>query len=229
MAGADPATDFEAWASLAARLRERPSSERARLLHELGLTPTWDGIHEAWSRALNDDIVNRRMERPNRYLEICAAEQRARASAPGDFREALMPAASPPVPVPAQSQTLPIGAFGAALPAPAADFRASLLPRTAISAPVAGQEQTLTNLDAGGILASANAATGLVEGWPVERWAEHCAALARAASWKEAEARWVELGVENPADRAWVESKWAARLAAAPQLYERFRVVVSRG
>jgi hypothetical protein len=65
--------DFELWARLAARLRLASEAHRAAILEGQGLADRWTAIHEIWSRVLVEDIAAGRMERPNRYLELCRA------------------------------------------------------------------------------------------------------------------------------------------------------------
>jgi hypothetical protein len=77
IASLNVAEDFEAWASLAARLRVATVQERRTLLGELGLEATWEAIHEGWARALNEEIAAGRLERPERYLALCATEASA--------------------------------------------------------------------------------------------------------------------------------------------------------
>ncbi|MBM4376136.1 MAG: hypothetical protein FJ095_13720 [Deltaproteobacteria bacterium] len=71
------AEDFEAWASLAARLRVASTVERQTLLATAGLASSWESLHEAWAAQLNAEIASGALERPNRYLALCA-EQEAR-------------------------------------------------------------------------------------------------------------------------------------------------------
>ncbi|MBM4359057.1 MAG: hypothetical protein FJ096_13210 [Deltaproteobacteria bacterium] len=68
------AHDFEAWASLAARLRVASAQERRMLLRDAGLETTWDATHEGWARTLNAEIAAGQLERPERYLARCAEE-----------------------------------------------------------------------------------------------------------------------------------------------------------
>ncbi len=72
MSGPDVVNDFEAWATISARLYGKSEGERRQLLAELQLTEVWDNANLAWARALADDIVDMRLHRPQRYAEICA-------------------------------------------------------------------------------------------------------------------------------------------------------------
>ncbi|MSP25540.1 MAG: hypothetical protein EXR75_10320 [Myxococcales bacterium] len=242
----DVANDFETWAQVAARLRGRSASEREQLLHELGLTQAWGGVHEAWSHALNEDITERRMDRPNRYVEICAAEQHARSSekvAPKNFSHALMPPTTPSQPARNQMVTMQVSNASpaphspgpsapprpSATPGAGSDFRAAFGPRVPVVAPLGDQERTVTRLDVTALRASAEAAKAAVTNFSVEDWGNHCASLRRATSEADRERAWAAIGIVGPGDQHWVHSTWVEKLTADPALYERYCAVLQRG
>jgi len=68
----DVVNEFEAWAAVSAKLIGKSDDERQRLLAEWELTRVWHNANDAWARALASDIVDMRLERPQRYAEICA-------------------------------------------------------------------------------------------------------------------------------------------------------------
>jgi hypothetical protein len=71
----DVANDFDAWAHVAALVRQRSVEERVTLLRDLGIDhATWRELNEDWARLLNEDIAAGRMDRPRRYAQICRDE-----------------------------------------------------------------------------------------------------------------------------------------------------------
>lgn len=92
--------DFDVWANLSARLRVCSIEQRRALLVANGLEERWERIHEAWARVLNQEIAAGKLERPERYLALCAREEQlgppraAAATLPGllsDDDEDAMP------------------------------------------------------------------------------------------------------------------------------------------
>ncbi len=75
MSGPDVVNDFEAWARVSAELADRGEDERPQFLHALGLSAVWRNANAAWGRAIASDIVEMRMDRAQRYAEICAEVQ----------------------------------------------------------------------------------------------------------------------------------------------------------
>lgn len=72
MSELDVVNDFEAWATVSARLIHKNAAQRELLLARLGLTLVWKNANDAWSNALAHDIVDMRLQRAQRYAEICA-------------------------------------------------------------------------------------------------------------------------------------------------------------
>src|SRR5690606_24477653 len=76
--GEDSADDidvaFEQWALASARLLRRTVIERAQVLSECEFTASWQSIDEHWYEALVQDIDSGRLERLDRFMEICADE-----------------------------------------------------------------------------------------------------------------------------------------------------------
>jgi hypothetical protein len=81
---ARPALDFEAWAALSFRLLGATEEEKAAAAGALGLTiEAWTRLDEAYLRALSDDLIAGRMERPALYRAACQAEMARRQEAAG--------------------------------------------------------------------------------------------------------------------------------------------------
>lgn len=79
---------FEAWAHVAARVRKRTREEQQKILGGLGIGAEWDSVHETWSKRLNEDILANRMDRPQRYAQICREEQERRRRTGGAAADA---------------------------------------------------------------------------------------------------------------------------------------------
>ena len=127
----DVERDFEAWAVVAARLRQRSTQEKRAILDAEGIAEaTWSRINEAWAKVLNDDIAASRMDRPYRYAELCKAELARRNSTP--------PAPPPSTPPPATTPSTPPPPGRAPRP----DFRDSVTPPAKPPAPRSRQMKT---------------------------------------------------------------------------------------
>ena len=73
--------DFEGWAHLAARLRERTPAEQQQILASYNLADgSWRALHERWAKKLNGEIAAGMMTRPLRYAAICAADLATRST-----------------------------------------------------------------------------------------------------------------------------------------------------
>ena len=143
----DPAADFESWAQLAARLRLLDEGQQRALLAEHQLADSWASIHESWSRELNEDIAAGRMERPQRYAQLCREARHGRADGPpGALAPPLPPGAPAPPPPPgaAQRQPPPPPARGSRGSGSASDFRQDLTPDHRPELPNLSQDETIT-------------------------------------------------------------------------------------
>jgi hypothetical protein len=171
------ADDFEAWASFAARLRVVTEPERRNLLEASGLAATWDALHETWAARMNAEIAAGRLDRPTRYLELCAREEaraplRATVTLVGADAEALgralpfggggTPTSTPPTP--RTSTTESAAAFFAGLRASSAKPIPSSIEGRAITMMVAAPVVPAMNdeRDAATLPAPAAAADGAV-------------------------------------------------------------------
>lgn len=69
----DVVNDFEAWAKVSSMLIHKDEAAQATLLARLDLADVWQNANAAWAKALADDIVDMRLDRAQRYAEICAS------------------------------------------------------------------------------------------------------------------------------------------------------------
>ena len=88
--------DFDAWASLSARLRGQGAEAIASTLQSLGLSEHWPRADAYWRAVLIEDIADGRHERPRRYHQLCQ-------SAAGSARRQAEPAPSVAQPPASQS------------------------------------------------------------------------------------------------------------------------------
>jgi hypothetical protein len=72
MSRPDVVNDFEAWATVSAKLIGKTDEEGRELLARMDLTLVWKNANDAWAKALAGDIVDMRLHRAQRYAEICA-------------------------------------------------------------------------------------------------------------------------------------------------------------
>jgi hypothetical protein len=68
----DVVNDFEAWATVSSRLFGKSVTAQKELLTELRVDEVWRYANLAWARAIAADIVEMRLDRAQRYAEICA-------------------------------------------------------------------------------------------------------------------------------------------------------------
>lgn len=216
-------SDFEAWAHVAARLRQRSTVEQHAILAELGLVDVWEAIHEQWAGLLNCDIAAAQLERPARYAAICRDEmarrqlhpevgERYAAEPAGDFREQLAPRADSPLkPASDQQHTLTAAHQVPGLE----DFRDHLTPRDAAPPrPKSDQRRTHKTLERPS-LSSALLAKQAATEWSVVQYAELCAALESA---DDQNAEWTARGFVDTESRAYVQTQWGRRFEADPPL-----------
>ncbi len=78
----DVENDFEAWATVAAKLLKRSPVEQRRILTELELVYLWPQANDQWSAVLAQDFVDERDTRSRRYCVICAEEMKRRRVGP---------------------------------------------------------------------------------------------------------------------------------------------------
>ncbi len=243
----DVANNFDDWAQVAARLRERSASERTAILVALGLNDGWAQHNEAWAKRLNQDIEAGRMELPTRYARICTEElSRRRKLRPDgvtqsnradDFRVKLTPPAAATEPLPDQLHTLSEEELARVLKAyqqqaderVGGDFRERLTPaRLAPQPPQPGQLATQTGADRNALMASARKAR-LALSWSVEEYARLCIQLGQLAAGDE-QARaevWKKTGISCAEDQQFVVYEWNLRLAADTALKRRWLAFVS--
>ncbi len=249
----DVASNFDDWAQVAARLRERSANERNAILIALGLHDSWAAHNEAWAERLNVDIEAGRMELPTRYAQICAEElARRRKQRPdgvvpdereADFRAGLAPTAETTEPLRDQLRTLSQeelsrvltarqqeqAAVTAAAAPPGRDFRDRLTPsRMAPQPPKPGQLSTQTSADRNALMASARMARAALS-WTVEEYARLCVQLGQITPGDEDALAgvWQQTGISCEEDQKFVVHEWNLRLAADMALKRRWLAYVS--
>ena len=239
MAGApDVANDFEAWARVAALLRQCTPETTAAALREIGLdTAVWREVNEDWARLLNEDIAAGRMDRPQRYALICREEQtaqREQRSSAADFRDRLTPRKAP-MPASKQPDTLPglktgRAASRAHTPAktqdalPTNDFRQELSPvEDPLPRPLGGQLETAAGAR-GADLVEATRQANEAALWTLQRYAQLMADLSSRPD--EADEIWTGAGITNTQARPHVQRHWKRKMDASPTLLERYNALV---
>ena len=238
MAGVpDVASDFEAWAHVAALLRQRSAAKKAELLGELGLDEKiWSEVNEDWARLLNEDIAAGRMGRPSRYAAICREDlerrQQEQEMSSDDFRRKLTPGA-PPMPKSKQPDTAPgieeayattqrpnDGAVSAGAPPPPSDFRRELVPvEVELPRPVVGQVDTVAGAGGADLVAAAREANEAAL-WTVRRYAELVVELESRPD--DADETWAAAGISNPRARPHVRAHWQRKMKSDSALQEKF-------
>lgn len=81
--------EFDRWAQASAKLLRRSVIERAEALRDSGIANTWKEVDEFWYEALIQDIDSGRLERLNRYMEICRTEMEERLRSEGEVKSPL--------------------------------------------------------------------------------------------------------------------------------------------
>ncbi len=104
--GDDIDVDFEDWAVASSKLLRRSIADRAQALRDAGLASNWAEVDERWYEVLVQDLDTGRLDRLNRYMEICDEELRLRAEREGDASSPLTRIGGPlePVDEPAVSE-----------------------------------------------------------------------------------------------------------------------------
>jgi len=227
---------FEAWASLAARLRGQPVVVQKAILAEVPLTlEAWQARNETWAKRLNDDIARGTLVRPARYAQLCRAEQqRRRGVATPQPGEAAGPDAGP-------------GADGGTgeAPAPGADTAAAGGNATTLVIEETGKgddfrrdltgdavpkrprpDQPITD-GAAGMDNVVEAAREIHKGlsWPPARYAVLWAALQQDPG--RSDELWTAEGIRTAQARVEIERGWARRIADDAKLRARWDILVA--
>ena len=72
--------DFEAWATVSARLLKRTDEQCSGILSQLGIAQSWPAANASWIKVMCNDMASGHLERVQRYGELCAAELAQRRS-----------------------------------------------------------------------------------------------------------------------------------------------------
>ena len=257
MPNAPGEVDFLSWATVAARLRNRPLDEQDAILEELGWDgASWRGANELWARRITDDIAAQRLERPQRFAQLCREEMsvrraldrvaatRSRGVGGGtgtlDSSAGRRPSAhpvprspSPPLPsrhAPPSDGQITLTSEGS-VPPPAAPADQGADFRDELTGRRAPKRphagQRMTEADAMvERAADVVAQIDLGRSWSVEQYAALCAALASTPT--RAEREWASRGIVQEAARNQIDLEWRRRFNAHPELEARWLSLIEQ-
>ncbi len=224
----DVERDFEAWAAVSARLRKRGRERQNAILRQLGIAEVWPAANEAWTKVLSEDMAADRLQRVNRYGQICAEEikRRRAASAPAPPSTGLPPATAQPPPSINERTAASTSAASSSPPASSQPsfIESFLSPGSSPRRPAQDQQATAAE-NIADVREQALAAERAIK-WSVEQYAWLCAQLENEAHQRHIVFARYGLGLEMLRDR--VTQTWNQRLADDPALHQRWAELVAQ-
>ena len=205
----DVQSDFEAWAEVSVLLLGQPAETSGAILWQRGLTEIWPQADGHWTDVLCEDMANGRLERIDRYGELCAHELWQSHPAV-DFRQAVMRGDGEAV-----SASQPEASDGQ----PRADFVAQMAPPLPAPQPPLLHQQETAGPDLAALSRFLKAARE-ASSWPVQRYALYWAQLEGHP--ERAEQIHAEHGLDKPEVRRHVVDVWNERFERDPELHARW-------